>query len=84
MTEETTNTGNWNTGNWNTGDRNTGHWNTGDRNTGYCNTITPEEVLIFNKLCSIKKWEKASKPDWMPAKINKGFVIKTGVEHVRL
>ncbi len=26
----------------------------------------------------------ASKPDWMPAKINKGFVIKTGVEHVRL
>ena len=63
------NTGNRNTGYWNTGYRNTGHWNTGDRNTGYCNTITPEEVLIFNKLCSIKKWEKASKPDWMYARL---------------
>ena len=59
------NTGYCNTGYWNTGDRNTGDWNTGDCNTGYCNTITPEEVLVFNKLCGVKKWNKAIKPGWM-------------------
>ncbi len=72
------NTGDWNTGDWNTGhsntghsntgdrntgDRNTGNWNTGDRNTGNFNTITPDEVLIFNKVCSREVWKNAYKPD---------------------
>ncbi len=71
------NTGHWNTGDWNTGDsntgysntgdRNTGHWNTGDWytgdwNTGNFNTITPDEVLIFNKVCSREVWKNAYKP----------------------
>ena len=65
------NTGDCNTGSSNTGDCNTGSWNTGHRNTGYCNTITPDEVLIFNKLCSIEKWERANKPTWMFADLTK-------------
>jgi hypothetical protein len=64
------NTGDWNAGTWNTGDYNTGHWNSGDWNTGncnagYCNTITPEEVLIFNKMGKRKDWINAYKPRWM-------------------
>ncbi len=61
------NTGDWNTGDRNTGHRNTGHsntgdWNTGDWNTGNFNTITPDEVLIFNKVCSREVWKNAYKP----------------------
>jgi hypothetical protein len=59
------NTGYWNTGDRNTGESNTGYWNTGDGNTGYCNTITPTEVLIFNKLAKKADWDNATKPDWM-------------------
>ena len=59
------NTGNRNTGDWNTGNRNTGDWNTGNHNTGYCNTITPDDILIFNKPAKRSDWEKAEKPEWM-------------------
>ena len=59
------NTGDWNTGEWNTGNRNTGHWNTGDRNTGDCNSVTPSEILVFNKPCSREEWAAAAKPEWM-------------------
>ena len=59
------NTGDSNTGNWNTGESNTGDWNTGDRNTGYCNSITPKEILVFNKLCKKETWDKTIKPSWM-------------------
>ena len=64
------NTGDRNTGDWNTGDRNTGHrntgdWNTGDRNTGYFNTVTPEDVLAFNKPCKRTDWESATIPDFL-------------------
>ena len=70
------NTGNWNTGNRNTGykntgNRNTGHWNTGDRNTGHCNTITPDEILIFNKLGKREDWDNAEKPNWMFVNLTK-------------
>ncbi len=59
------NTGYWNTGDWNTGNCNTGDWNTGDSNTGYCNTVTPDDVLIFNKPAKRSDWEEACKPAWM-------------------
>lgn len=59
------NTGNWNTGHWNTGHRNTGDYNTGNYNTGYCNTITPDDILIFNKPGKRSDWNDAKKPDWM-------------------
>ncbi len=64
------NTGHWNTGHWNTGDgntghHNTGHWNTGDWNTGFFNTITPDEILIFNKICKRSDWERCEKPDFI-------------------
>ena len=59
------NTGHWNTGNWNTGDRNTGHWNTGNWNTGSCNSVTPEDILVFNKPCTRTAWDEAIKPGWM-------------------
>jgi len=73
------NTGNWNagdknTGNRNTGDGNTGDWNTGDGNTGYMNTITPEEILVFNKPLSRTIWDAAEKPLWIHATITKWVI----------
>jgi Pentapeptide repeats (8 copies) len=56
------NTGDRNTGHRNTGDQNTGHWNTGDQNTGFFNTITPIDVLVFNKPVKRKVFEDAYKP----------------------
>lgn len=64
-------TKNKNTGYRNTGYRNTGDWNTGDWNTGYCNTITPEDILIFNKPAKRKDWEEANKPNWMYINLTK-------------
>ncbi len=65
------NTGHSNTGDRNTGDRNTGDWNTGHWNTGYLNTITPNEILVFNKPCKREKWDKTIKPSWMCFDVNK-------------
>ena len=80
------NTGDRNTGHWNTGDRNTGNrnigysntgdsntgdWNTGDRNTGSFNTITPKEVLVFNKLCKKEEWDSVEKPSCLFFSVNK-------------
>jgi len=59
------NAGHWNTGDYNTGDCNTGDWNTGDYNTGYCNTVTPEDILIFNKPGKRQDWINANKPNWI-------------------
>ena len=72
------NTGHWNTGHWNTGDSNTGHrntgywntghwntghWNTGHWNTGHFNTITPDDILVFNKPCKRSVWDECRKPN---------------------
>ena len=64
------NSGNWNSGhmnsgNRNSGNRNSGSWNSGNWNSGHFNTITPKEILIFNKLCDREKWENAQKPDFI-------------------
>lgn len=59
------NTGYWNTGNYNTGNDNTGHYNTGSYNTGNCNSVTPSEILVFNKPCSREEWQNADNPEWM-------------------
>lgn len=68
------NTGDGNTGDGNTGNWNTGNWNTGDGNTGYLNTITPNDILLFNKPFTREKWNKLDKPsllyftttEWIP------------------
>ena len=54
-----------NTGYQNTGDWNTGNWNTGNQNTGFFNTITPEDILIFNKLCLRCIFDAAYKPSFL-------------------
>lgn len=64
------NTGDWNTGNCNTGNCNTGNWNTGNWNsinlsTGFFNTIETDDVMIFNKNYSRKKWEQLDKPQFL-------------------
>ena len=64
------NSGNWNSGNWNSGDRNSGNWNSGDRNTGYFNTITPEDVLLFNKPCKRDDFINCDKPDFLYFNLN--------------
>jgi hypothetical protein len=56
------NSGDWNSGDRNSGDRNSGDWNSGDQNTGYFNSITPDNILVFNKKCKRQKWEEAEKP----------------------
>ena len=59
------NSGDRNSGDWNSGYRNSGDWNSGDWNSGFFNTITPTQILIFNKLCDRQKWENAQKPDFI-------------------
>ena len=59
------NTGNQNTGNQNTGNYNTGDYNTGNWNTGNWNTITPDEILIFNKPGKREDLANADIPEWM-------------------
>jgi hypothetical protein len=61
------NSGHWNSGHWNSGysnsgDSNSGDWNSGDSNSGCFNSITPDEILAFNKPCKRKKWDNAEKP----------------------
>ena len=59
------NTGDWNTGHQNTGDKNTGNWNTGDWNTGNFNTITPVDILVFNRPIPRQTWDQAAKPSFI-------------------
>lgn len=59
------NTGDRNTGHQNTGHQNTGHWNTGHQNTGHFNTITPGEILVFNRSCLRAIWDECQKPDFI-------------------
>ena len=72
------NTGYSNSGYSNSGDRNSGYWNSGswnscDRETGYLNSESSNYINVFNKKCSLKKWDNAYKPDFM-------FFIKTDGE----
>ena len=59
------NTGHQNTGHQNTGDKNTGNWNTGDWNTGDFNTITPVDILVFNRPIPRQTWDQAAKPSFI-------------------
>jgi hypothetical protein len=59
------NSGNWNSGNWNSGDWNSGNWNSGNWNSGFFNSITPDEIIIFNKPCKREIWNNATKPDFI-------------------
>jgi len=70
------NTGNCNTGNWNTGNSNTGNWNTGDWNTGYFNTVTPEEILVFNKPTKSEEWGDWDIPDFLFFNLTEGLDYK--------
>ena len=49
-----------NSGHWNSGD-----WNSGYQNSGYFNSITPDVLLVFNKICSRDAWNMAQKPDFL-------------------
>jgi hypothetical protein len=64
------NTGDWNTGHSNTGDWNTGDWNTTNFNTGSFNTEKITDVLVFNKMCSKKEWDDATKPNCLYFYVN--------------
>lgn len=59
------NSGDCNSGNFNTGNRNSGNWNSGNENSGFFNTITPDEILVFNKPCKRSVWDEAYKPLFM-------------------
>lgn len=75
------NAGKWNAGDYNAGDRNVGDYNAGDYNAGdfntgignvgYCNTITPENILIFNKPAKREDWNNATKPKWIYVNLTK-------------
>ena len=54
-----------NSGSRNSGDENSGGWNSGDQNSGFFNSITPTEILIFNRLCSREEWLNADKPSFL-------------------
>ena len=59
------NSGDWNSGHWNSGHWNSGDWNSGDQNSGYFNSITPDVLLVFNKICSRDAWSMAQKPAFL-------------------
>ena len=59
------NAGSWNAGNRNTGDNNAGSWNAGNWNTGFFNTITPKNIMIFNKDYDKQEWDNHIKPSWI-------------------
>lgn len=53
--------------NENIGYRNIGSWNVGDQNIGYhnaghCNSIVSIDILVFNKLCTVEKWNNCTVP----------------------
>jgi len=56
------NSGNQNSGNCNSGNQNSGNCNSGNYNSGYFNSITPDEILVFNKPCKKSDWEDIDKP----------------------
>ena len=58
------NSGDFNSGYRNSGDYNSGDYNSGNHNSGHFNTITPSEILVFNKLCKREDWECADKPSF--------------------
>ena len=62
------NAGSWNAGEWNAGQSNAGScnagsWNAGSWNAGHFNTITPSDILIFNRPCKLSIWEECKKPN---------------------
>ena len=59
------NSGYQNSGYRNSGDCNSGNWNSGNWNSGYFNSITPDVLLVFNKICSRDAWSMAQKPDFL-------------------
>jgi hypothetical protein len=65
------NSGYCNSGSYNSGNRNSGDCNSGNYNSGYCNSVTPSEILVFNKPCSREEWASAEKPGWMYCTLTK-------------
>lgn len=59
------NAGDLNAGNRNAGNRNAGDWNAGNRNAGHFNTITPDEIMVFNRPCKREMWDTAYKPSFL-------------------
>jgi len=59
------NSGDSNSGYSNSGYSNSGDWNSGDRNSGFFNSITPIDIIIFNKSCKKEKWDNAIKPNFI-------------------
>ena len=64
------NSGNYNSGYKNSGDnnsgnKNSGNWNKSDSNNGFFNSKDVDMINVFNKPCSKKAWESASKPRFL-------------------
>ncbi len=58
-------TGDWSTGHYSTGDSSTGNWSISSYSTGHFSTIDYSGFSAFNKPCTIDKWNKAEKPDFL-------------------
>ncbi len=59
------NSGDGNSGDGNSGDGNSGNNNSGNNNSGHFNSITPDEILVFNKPCKKSVWNLAKKPSFI-------------------
>ncbi len=59
------NSGDSNSGDRNSGHWNSGHWNSGDWNSGCFNSITPDDILVFNKPCKRTVWDNVGKPSFI-------------------
>jgi hypothetical protein len=59
------NSGHSNSGHSNSGNSNSGDWNSGNWNSGNFNSITPDEILVFNKPCKRILWNNSTKPNFI-------------------
>jgi hypothetical protein len=59
------NSGDSNSGDSNSGDYNSGDYNSGHSNSGHFNSITPSEILVFNKPCNRILWDNSPKPNFI-------------------
>ena len=78
------NSGNWNSGNRNSGNWNSGNWNSGNWNSGFFNTTTPDEILVFNKLCSSKIWSECIKPNFIFFKLTEWISKKNMTDQEKI
>lgn len=76
------NSGNRNSGNYNSGNYNSGNLNSGNCNSGFFNSITPDDMLVFNK--TVIKRSKFKVPSWCYFDLTQWVSYDTATDYERI